>query len=54
MLHDAADIGAMTRAPWLMAPAAVIVLTVVAIQLVIRGSEKRARPRQGLSARAAV
>ncbi|MDQ3486930.1 MAG: ABC transporter permease [Acidobacteriota bacterium] len=54
MLHDAAGIAAMTRAPWLMAPAAVIVLTVVAIQLVIRGSETRARPRQGLSARAAV
>lgn len=54
MLRDAAGIMAMTRAPWLMAPAAVIVLTVVAIQLVIRGSETRARPRQGMSARAPV
>jgi peptide/nickel transport system permease protein len=54
MLRDAAGIAALTRAPWLMAPAAVIVLTVVAIQLVIRGSEIRTRPRQGLSSRAAV
>ena len=54
MLEDAAGITAMTEAPWLMAPAAVIVLTVVAIQLVIRGSETRARPRRGLSARAPV
>ena len=54
MLEDAAGITAMTRAPWLMAPAAVIVLTVVAIQLVIRGSDTRARRRRGLSARAPV
>jgi peptide/nickel transport system permease protein len=54
MLQDAAGIAAMTRAPWLMAPAAVIVLTVVAIQLVIRGSETRARPQHRLSERTAV
>ena len=51
MLKDAAGISAMTDAPWLMAPAVVIVLTMVAIQLVIRGSETRARPPQNLAAR---
>ena len=51
MLHDAAGITAMTDAPWLMAPAAVIVLTVVAIQLVIRGSDSRSRRPQNLAAR---
>lgn len=39
MLHDAGGIAALTEAPWLMTPAAAIVLTVVAIQLVIRGSD---------------
>jgi peptide/nickel transport system permease protein len=51
MLHDAAGITAMTDAPWLMAPAAVIVLTVVAIQLVIRGDDTRSRRPQNLAAR---
>ena len=51
MLKDAAGITAMTDAPWLMAPAAVIVLTVVAIQLVIRGGDTRARRPQNLAAR---
>ena len=51
MLKDAAAISAMTQAPWLMAPAVVIVLTMVAIQLVIRGSETRSRPPQNLAAR---
>jgi peptide/nickel transport system permease protein len=54
MLKDASGIAAITEAPWLMAPAAVIVLTVVAIQLVIRGTGTRSRPRQKLGARATV
>ena len=33
MLRDAAGISAMTEAPWLLAPAAAIVLTVLAMQL---------------------
>ena len=45
MLRDAEDISAITEAPWLMAPAAAIVLTVVAIQLVIRGSGSKASQR---------
>ena len=49
MLRDAEDISAITEAPWLMAPAAAIVLTVVAIQLVIRGSDSKvSRRRQEL------
>lgn len=49
MLHDAAGIAAITEAPWLMSPAAAIVLTVVAIQLVIRGTEGMFRRRQKLA-----
>lgn len=36
MLQDAAGVSALTQAPWLLAPAAAIVLTVVAVHLVIR------------------
>lgn len=50
MLHDAAGVAAITEAPWLMTPAAAIVLTVVAIQLVIRGSEATLPRRQKLVA----
>jgi peptide/nickel transport system permease protein len=38
MLQDAAGISAMTEAPWLLAPAGAIVMTVLAVHLVIRGS----------------
>ena len=45
MLQDATGISVITDAPWLMAPAAAIVLTVVAIQLVIRGSSVHGRQK---------
>lgn len=38
MLQDAAGVSAMTEAPWLLAPAAAIVLTVLATQLATTGS----------------
>jgi peptide/nickel transport system permease protein len=36
MLHDAAQTGALADAPWLLAPAAAIVVTVLALHLVSR------------------
>lgn len=45
MLKDAAGVSVMTEAPWLLAPAGAIVLTVLAVHLVIRGAEPRARMR---------
>ena len=39
MLYDAARVSAMTEAPWLLAPAAAIVLTVLAVQMVAGGGE---------------
>lgn len=38
MLRDAAAVSALTDAPWLLAPAGAIVMTVLGIQLVLRGS----------------
>lgn len=50
MLREAAGIAVITEAPWLMSPAAAIVLTVVGIQLVIGGRVATLPRRQKLVA----
>jgi ABC-type dipeptide/oligopeptide/nickel transport system permease subunit len=54
MLRDAAGASAITGAPWLLAPAAAIVVTVIGVQLVIRGSEPAGRSRAGSPVRSPV
>ena len=39
MLKDAAGVSVMTDAPWLLAPAGAIVITVLGVHLVLRGAE---------------
>lgn len=43
MLKDAAAVSVMTDAPWLLAPAGAIVITVLGIHLVMRGAEPAPR-----------
>jgi peptide/nickel transport system permease protein len=43
MLKDAAGVSVMTDAPWLLAPAGAIVITVLGVHLVLRGGEPAPR-----------